>query len=109
MATYYEAKVCLENENARTMVGARPTLAACAMGEVCAETLYSFGTAAASAVDDQRVDDALERVVEANTLCALPARACNASGAPPPRRARAEGGQSPPASPGEEGLTVSPS
>jgi glycerol dehydrogenase len=68
MATYYEAKVCLENENARTVVGARPTLAACALGEVCAKTLYTFGSAAASAVDHEEVDDSLERIVEANTL-----------------------------------------
>ena len=68
MATHYEAKVCLENENARSVVGARPTLAASALGEVCAETLYEFGTAAASAVSNQTPDDALERVVEANTL-----------------------------------------
>jgi glycerol dehydrogenase len=68
MATYYEAKVCLENEEARTVIGARPTLAACAMSETCADTLYDFGTAAASAVEGNTVDDALERVVEANTL-----------------------------------------
>ncbi|MFP8878078.1 MAG: glycerol dehydrogenase [Myxococcota bacterium] len=68
MATYYEAKVCLENPNARTVIGARPTLAACALSEMCANTLYASGTAASSAVGDSRVDDALERVVEANTL-----------------------------------------
>lgn len=68
MATYYEAKVCLENQDARTVIGARPTLAASALGEACAKTLYAFGTAASSAVADDRVDEALERVVEANTL-----------------------------------------
>ena len=68
MATWYEARVCLENENARTPLGARPTLAACAMGEICAHTLYDLGTAAAKAVSANTVDDALEKVVEANTL-----------------------------------------
>jgi len=68
MATYYEAKVCWENPDARTVIGARPTLAASALGEACANTLYAHGTAASSAVIDNRVDDALERVVEANTL-----------------------------------------
>lgn len=68
MATHYEAKVCLENENARTVIGARPTLAASAIAEVCAKTLYAFGTAAVRAVREKTVDDALERVVEANTL-----------------------------------------
>ena len=68
MATWYEARVCLENENARTPLGARPTLASCAMGEICAHTLYDLGTAAAKAVTGNTVDDALEKVVEANTL-----------------------------------------
>jgi glycerol dehydrogenase len=68
MATHYEAKVCLDNPNARTVIGARPTLAASALGEACADTLYASGTAASRAVVDNRVDEALERVVEANTL-----------------------------------------
>jgi len=68
MATWYEARVCLDNPNARNVVGGRPTLAACAIGESCANTLFADGEAAASAVRENRVDDALERVVEANTL-----------------------------------------
>jgi glycerol dehydrogenase len=68
MATWYEARVCLQNPAARSMVGARPTLAASAIGEVCAQTLFRDGCAAAAAVAAQRVDAALESVVEANTL-----------------------------------------
>lgn len=68
MATWYEAKVCLENPQARNMLGARPTLASCAMGETCAHALYQHGEAASSAVIDRRTNDALEQVVEANTL-----------------------------------------
>ena len=68
MATWYEARVCLSNENAVTAVGARPTLASCAIGEACATTLFEHGRAAADAVANTRIDDALERVVEANTL-----------------------------------------
>ncbi len=68
MATYYEAKVCLDNPRARTTIGARPTLAACALGKTCADTLYSLGTEASRSVVADRVDDALEQVVEANTL-----------------------------------------
>lgn len=68
MATWYEARVCSENPKAITTIGARPTLAACAMGEVCAQTLFDEGMAASKAVTEQRVDDALEKVVEANTL-----------------------------------------
>ena len=43
MATWYEARVCLLNPAAVTTVGARPTLASCAIGEVCAQTLFEEG------------------------------------------------------------------
>ena len=68
MATWYEARTCLLNPVAMTMVGARPTLAACAIGEVCAQTLFRDGPAASAAVARHTVNDALETVVEANTL-----------------------------------------
>lgn len=68
MATWYEARVCLLNEAAITTVGARPTLASCAIGEVCAQTLFKEGSAAAAAVAASSVDESLETVVEANTL-----------------------------------------
>lgn len=68
MATWYEARVCLDNPQGFTPIGARPTLAACALGEICAHTLYADGLAAASAVANNQVDGALEKVVEANTL-----------------------------------------
>ncbi|MBD3646939.1 MAG: glycerol dehydrogenase, partial [Pseudomonadales bacterium] len=68
MATWYEARVCLANPNARSVLGGRPTLAAGAIGEVCAGTLYEEGIAAARAVADGKVDESLEKVVEANTL-----------------------------------------
>ena len=68
MATWYEAHVCLHNKAAVTGVGARPTLASCTIGEACAHTLYAEGIAAAAAVSAGIVNDALESVVEANTL-----------------------------------------
>lgn len=68
MATWYEAHVCLANPAATTTVGARPTIASCAIGEVCAQTLFREGRAAAAAVAAGVVNDALETVVEANTL-----------------------------------------
>ena len=68
MATWYEASVCRLNEAAVTAVGARPTLAACAIGEVCAVTLFEEGVAAAAAVASHTVNESLESVVEANTL-----------------------------------------
>jgi glycerol dehydrogenase len=68
MATWYEARVCLLNPAAVTTVGARPTLASSAIGEVCAQTLFREGRTAAEAVRASAVTDSLEAVVEANTL-----------------------------------------
>lgn len=68
MATYYEARTCFENPDARSTVGARPTLAAAAIGQLCANTLFEYGVAGVDAVNKSVVNDALERVVEANTL-----------------------------------------
>jgi len=68
MATWYEARVCFNNPKAGTTIGARPTLASCAMGEVCAQTLFKQGEQAAQSVVEGVVNDALENVVEANTL-----------------------------------------
>jgi len=68
MATWYEARVCLNNPKASTTVGARPTLASCAMGEICAHTLFEQGEQAAKSVAVSQVDESLENVVEANTL-----------------------------------------
>ncbi len=68
MATWYEARVCLQNPDARTTIGARPTLASCAIGEICASTLFAEGEAAVESVARCAVDAPLENVVEANTL-----------------------------------------
>ena len=68
MATWYEARVCLNNPAARNMLGTLPTLASCAIGEICAHTLFEHGEAAAEAVQVSENNDAVDRVVEANTL-----------------------------------------
>jgi glycerol dehydrogenase len=68
MATWYEAAVCLRNPKGVSMVGVRPTLAALAIGERCARTLFDQGEAATAAVSESTVNDSLEAVVEANTL-----------------------------------------
>lgn len=68
MATWYETKAVAENPNGISVLGARPTIAAETISEACAQTLYDHGVAAASAVRSGRVDDSLERVIEANTL-----------------------------------------
>ena len=68
MATWYEARTCFDNPHARNLLAARPTLAAAALGELCAKTLFEHGVAAAAAVRRREVNDALNHVVEANTL-----------------------------------------
>ncbi len=68
MATWYEASVCLNNPSARNAHGALPTLASCAIGEICARTLFDYGELAAKAVRRNENNEALDRVVEANTL-----------------------------------------
>ncbi len=68
MATWYEARTCLQNPKGRTVLGARPTLAAGAIGELCANTLFEYGLPAVEAVQRSEVNEALERIVEANTL-----------------------------------------
>ena len=68
LATYYEARTCYENPAARSMVGARPTIAVLAIAKLCAETVLSDGLAAAAAVEARDINEAFERIVEANTL-----------------------------------------
>ena len=68
MATWYEAKVCAQNPAARTVLGTRPTLTGAAIGELCARTLYADGVEACESVREGKVSQALENVVEANTL-----------------------------------------
>ena len=68
MATWYEAKVCSANPDATNTLGTRPTLAACAMGEICAHTLYADSLDAIASVRAGETAEPLERVVEANAV-----------------------------------------
>jgi len=68
LATCYETRTCFHNPQARSIVGARITLAAMTIAEVCAKTVFDYGLEAATAVRHREVNEALERVVEANTL-----------------------------------------
>ena len=68
LATWYEARTCFRNPSARSAVGARPTVASMTLGEACANTIREFGPGSIEAAAAHRVDEALERVVEANTL-----------------------------------------
>ena len=67
LATYYEAKVCVEG-GATNMAGGLSTKAAFALATLCKDTLYEYGK---QAVEDCKNDDpskAFEAIVEANTL-----------------------------------------
>lgn len=68
LATYYESRTCFNNPKARSMVGARPTATAIAIAELGAKILFEFGEKAVTAVKKSIVNEALENVIEANTL-----------------------------------------
>lgn len=68
LATWYEARTCFQSPRARSAVGARMTLAALAIAELCGKTVFEYGLAAAAAVKGAEVNEAVERVIEANTL-----------------------------------------
>ena len=67
LATWFEARVCVEG-GAKNMRGGASTRSALALAELCYKTLLADGVAAIEALDQQEPNDALERLVEANTL-----------------------------------------
>jgi glycerol dehydrogenase len=68
LATRYEARTCFQNPAARSMIGARVTLAALALAELCAKTVFEDGLQAIAAIRRGETDSSVERIVEANTL-----------------------------------------
>jgi glycerol dehydrogenase len=68
LATYYETRTCFQNLRARSIVGARPTITAMAISELCAKTLFENGMNAVEAMLRKEPNEAFERIVEANTL-----------------------------------------
>jgi glycerol dehydrogenase len=68
LATFYEARTCFRNPSGHNMLGARPTIAAIALAELCAKTVFENATAAVRSVRQGAINEALERIVEANTL-----------------------------------------
>jgi len=68
MSTFYEARTCFRNPGARTMIGARPTAAAVAIAELGARLLFENGVRALEAAAALKVNEAVENVVETNTL-----------------------------------------
>jgi glycerol dehydrogenase len=67
LATWFEAKVCADT-GAKNMRGGASTRSALALAELCYKTLLADGVAAIEALHHQEPNDALERLVEANTL-----------------------------------------
>jgi glycerol dehydrogenase len=67
LATWFEAKVCADT-GAKNMRGGASTRSALALAELCYKTLLADGLAAIEALHHQEPNDALERLVEANTL-----------------------------------------
>lgn len=67
LSTWFEAKVCADG-NVKNMRGGASTRSALALAELCYKTLLADGRAAIEAMKHQETNDALERIVEANTL-----------------------------------------
>jgi glycerol dehydrogenase len=67
LATWFEAKICVDT-GAKNMRGGGSTRSALALAELCYKTLLADGMAAIEALHHQKPNDALERLVEANTL-----------------------------------------
>lgn len=67
-STFYEARCCMENPEARTARGARPTMAAMAIARQCRDMLLDYGVAALDEIRDHQTGNSLARIVEANIL-----------------------------------------
>lgn len=66
-ATYVEARA-VQKAQGETMVGGYQTLAGMAIAEACRDTIFKYGKQALASVEAGVVTQALENVVEANTL-----------------------------------------
>ncbi len=67
LATWFEAKVCAES-GVKNMRGGASTRSALSLAELCYKTLLADGVNAIEALKDRKPNEALERLVEANTL-----------------------------------------
>lgn len=67
LATWFEAKVCVDG-GVKNMRGGASTRSALSLAELCYKTLLTDGVAAIEALHNREPNDALERLVEANTL-----------------------------------------
>jgi glycerol dehydrogenase len=67
LATYFEARACLK-KNAGTCAGGTSTGAAMALAELCFDTLMAEGFKAKLALEAGACTEAVEKIIEANTL-----------------------------------------
>lgn len=68
LATCYETRTCFNNPSARSMIGARPTVTAKALSDLCGNIILEMGPDAVAAAKRLEINEAFEQVVEANTL-----------------------------------------
>ncbi|EME32544.1 glycerol dehydrogenase [Galdieria sulphuraria] len=68
MSTYYEADACMRASHGINPVGGRPTEAAVALAKLCRDLLFDYGVQAVKDIDRGEVTEAIEKVIEANTL-----------------------------------------
>lgn len=67
LATYFEARACMRSD-ATTCAGGKVTAAAMALARLCFDTLMADGVAAKIALEAGARTEAVEKVIEANTL-----------------------------------------
>ena len=67
LATYFEAKACQET-NATSCAGGKVTIAAMTLAKACYDTLIEEGVKAKLAVEQHVCTEAVEKIIEANTL-----------------------------------------
>eukprot|EP01084_Bolivina_argentea_P320207 555548_1 len=68
LATYYEAKACYDNPNAKNFDGGRIALSIVSWTKLCSEILFDYGVEAIKSVENKIVTDALDKCVEATIL-----------------------------------------
>ena len=68
LATRYEARTCFANPEGRSIAGGRMTIAALALAELCADTVFEYGEPAVAAIRSGGIDESVERIVEANIV-----------------------------------------
>ncbi|NLM97588.1 MAG: glycerol dehydrogenase [Halanaerobiaceae bacterium] len=67
LATYFEASACAKTK-VQSIAGGSQTMTALSLARLCYDTLLKYGHAAKKAAEASVVTEALEKIIEANTL-----------------------------------------